>query len=1014
MKAEKESTPKTAENKKKQTQAEVSPLYQRQAENSYSQTESFNKSNTHTGIPAVHSSHSTYGEGSALTYKKLQGSLANTGDLNHPETKQKERDYKDTLSIPELRNYYGATSSNTILNNPLEQSLTDLGTQKEEKEDPDHSNKLVKTSGPDIEKQNQTPITRLITIKKGQRFNNTLIQNQDDLNRFAESEMGITRPLNWTKVFSDTSVQKIVANGGFVRYTINIEANDIQKEINTLSTDKRHFIKSDSSTDYIQNLRILDLLKQLSDEEIIDYQNKVSTQSNNPAIIEASLKAYIDLLKQKRKEQDKLESVKTKLFGLEDIYKRYVDFSKSSPSITHTSSTGIPITIVNEGYEPEKKLLTEDLIANGFEGGIPEFKTFIERYEAGFENKTAQIGIDYLKQYKHFLYVEQEKLKDEVYLESLLSKLKSSGAKQKFDKANDAENSVSNLNIAEKPYSPQENTFKNKMKADANQKVSEAENNIKDFKTLTPLAIDEGFNSEGFAQCIDTAQIKVFLQNYITSKNQMANNAINKIEKNPEHIYELDTLFTMAKQVEQVQENSIYDSILKAKYNEIHKYDVLKAVGLGILSLAIIIVTWGAATPVVIAGGILSTGISIGLAYEAIEEYKTKKDFHEVGLLSDDPSMAWVVLAIAGAALDAVALAAVLKSARPIAAAAKTFNGAEDTAKALTKLENDLAKIEGLNDKLQQNIVKQARLSVEFRNAAQDFLHAGTTINSGINPAALPELIRLAEIGIQQGILSFKNFLLELELLKVIKSVDNLSSEELKILKNAFTKAGSGEKLAGKIEGLYREIEPKYVPKGFNFIDSEKTAYNLNGIQTIIEQGSNKGYFIRLYDPNTKTLVFHHGFLETLPKWIDDVKIPLVDGKGIPTQTYATLRQMKLMQIANGSLENVAMKQIQNLETMCYIAAKIEAKIINNLDEAGKVLNEAPSMQYVKTTIQQAGYDLGKISILRTDDTLIYTAKKLKSFGFEITEDLLKKHNLSWESKIPLNFDINIKLQTIE
>ncbi len=816
MKAVKENTPKVSENKKQHRQAKISSLYQYQAENSYSQSQEsgplkqgMSESTNPTSIPPVHSSNSTYSRGSEIVYKKLQESLENTNDLSNPETRQKEKDYKDTLSIPELRNYHDIVSSNKVLSSGIgiRQSDIDLERKNGEENLTNKHGSSEKLVGFGTDKQDPDPITRLIVIKKGQKFNNKLIQNQDDLNRFAEFQMGITRPLNWTKVFSDADVQKMVANGSTVRYTINIKVNDIQKEIDTLSTSKKHFIiDTNDSADYIQNLRILDLLKQLSDEEIADYQSKVSAQYNNPATIEASLKAYIDNQKQKRNDQDKLESVKTKLFGLEDIYKRYIDFSKSSPSITYPSSTGIPITIENEGYELEKKQLTEDLIANGFEGGIPEFKNFIERYEVGFENKTAQIGIDYLKQYKHFLYVEQEKLSDERYLESLLAKLKSSGAKQKFDDANSAKNTVSNLSFADKPYSF-EIDFKDKMRTNANQKVSEAKNNIKDFKTLTPLVIDEGFDSEGFAQCTSTSEIKIFLQNYITRKNEMANNAITKITNNPEHIYELDTLFTTAKQQEQVEENSIYNSILNAKYEKIHQYDVLKAVGLGILSLAIIIVTWGAATPVVIAGGILSAGISIGFAYEAIDEYKTKKDFHDVGLLSDDPSMIWVVLAIAGAALDATALAAVLRSAKPIAAAAKTFNDAEDAAVALTKLEESLVKIEGLNAKVQANIVKQAELTVEFRTAAQNFLRAGTTINSGINPAALPELIHLAEIGIKQGILSFKNFLLELKLMKVIKSVENLTDEELKILKEAFEKAKSGNKVIDKAQYLIKQAK---------------------------------------------------------------------------------------------------------------------------------------------------------------------------------------------------------------
>ncbi|RTZ46159.1 hypothetical protein EJ377_17115 [Chryseobacterium arthrosphaerae] len=146
----------------------------------------------------------------------------------------------------------------------------------------------------------------------------------------------------------------------------------------------------------------------------------------------------------------------------------------------------------------------------------------------------------------------------------------------------------------------------------------------------------------------------------------------------------------------------------------------------------------------VIAGGALSLAMSIDVAYQTINEYKNNKEFHDLGLLSDDPSLFWVVIAIAGVALDAAALSTVLKSAKPIAKAATDFNDTENTAKALFKLENDLAKIKDLNDKVQKNIVKQAVLEREIKEALKAAKNSMFTANMMINPEFAIKLIPVA------------------------------------------------------------------------------------------------------------------------------------------------------------------------------------------------------------------------------------------------------------------------------
>jgi len=169
--------------------------------------------------------------------------------------------------------------------------------------------------------------------------------------------------------------------------------------------------------------------------------------------------------------------------------------------------------------------------------------------------------------------------------------------------------------------------------------------------------------------------------------------------------------------------------------------------------------------------------------------------------------LVWVVVAIAGAALDAAGLAAVFKAAKPITEAAELFNKSAKSAEDIKILKASLKKIEKLDTRVKLNIVRQAELTVEFRKVSREFLKASSTLNSG-GFASLSELIRLAGLGIKRGITTFEGFLLELKLNKIIKSVDNLTDEELKTLKEAFLKAKNSTSDKEKIAKDISKAEP--------------------------------------------------------------------------------------------------------------------------------------------------------------------------------------------------------------
>ncbi|MDQ0592009.1 hypothetical protein QFZ37_000378 [Chryseobacterium ginsenosidimutans] len=220
----------------------------------------------------------------------------------------------------------------------------------------------------------------------------------------------------------------------------------------------------------------------------------------------------------------------------------------------------------------------------------------------------------------------------------------------------------------------------------------------------------------------------------------------------------------------------------------------------------------------------------------------------------------------------------------------------------------------------------------------------------------------------------------------------------------------------GYVEGLYDEIDVNHKPKAFSNIKdiNEYDPKYGKGIVTRFE--GYRGYFYRNFDIKKKVFTFNHGFLLDLPNWVEDVKVPLVQGKGIPTQLYFTLRQMKLLDIIDGEIQTVRMSQIQNLDTAAFIHKATEGKIVRNFDSVD--ILAAPSNEYMKTVMTQAGYET--VSGRITGKGIYMSVKELKSRNYTLNpkfktyEDFMKEYGLDLGSKLYIDYNIEVKVEYLK
>jgi len=139
---EKDNKPHQSQAKKQTlTQPVVVPLSEGEVVGSQTQkpensTVKSGSTNRTGSIVAVHGSQTIYDQGSEIMYKKFQENLTQTGDINHPDTKNMEKDYMSTLNINQVRNYNDIKSGTYLPKNMEEQVIVHQQSKKIEETNP--------------------------------------------------------------------------------------------------------------------------------------------------------------------------------------------------------------------------------------------------------------------------------------------------------------------------------------------------------------------------------------------------------------------------------------------------------------------------------------------------------------------------------------------------------------------------------------------------------------------------------------------------------------------------------------------------------------------------------------------------------------------------------------------------------------------------------------------------------------------------------------------------------------
>jgi hypothetical protein len=483
-------------------------------------------------------------------------------------------------------------------------------------------------------------------------------------------------------------------------------------------------------------------------------------------------------------------AVHDKLLGLDEIYKVYREYRTLS-------------------MLPESDVLRDQLAQQlprfGF-ATIEEFAAYVERFERSFAAGALRIALDLLGRYAATLAQEAQRYRDPLVVKGLYQRLSGFRANQQLFRKNAPiwNDYAARANHEEKqrglPGSggmAVEGPTIVQMIAGANARAAKAsaEGSIQLLAKDYPIFTEDGLppahriDKNQLAQ-VDEDQLMPLLLGHVATRSQAIADARAQLEADHALIYRLDRLMPRFYAELEIQPGSIHDQIVQ---DRIHADAMTKAVTgivLALVAIALTVVSLGAATPagVAAAASVGAASVNAYMAYDESRQYTAQHALGHAGL-TDDPSVAWLALAIVGAGLDAAAAA---KAVRALAPAARALDAGGELAR-FTSTVDALARSRQLDDQIATAANRAAAARRGFTAAKGELTAALSKAYAFPGPFTDPDvyraLVKMAAAKLREGSHSLSVFLAELKQARLAAHLAELSPEELVKAKQAWADA---------------------------------------------------------------------------------------------------------------------------------------------------------------------------------------------------------------------------------
>jgi hypothetical protein len=560
--------------------------------------------------------------------------------------------------------------------------------------------------------------------------------------------------------------------------------------------------------DYDKLFEIAKKIERMPPGQVADYASKVTGSTTDLDAFDAALDKYITEHATREHQASERDKVKTQLLGLEEVYKKYRSYKSALTTEAMGASMGmsvpgapvmLPGTPTASGMY--RKELEELLKPHGF-ASISEFEAFIKKFEKAFELEAVNITKDLMAKYAGRLYREAERYKDPKELSALHQKL--GGVRTNYKEFEKNAKISNNYNRdSEMSRLPGNGHLRPKIgpaeakaaydKAAAAKAAAQAD--VQGLAGAHPifqedhLPLDRRIDKASLASA-DESQLGSLIQSHLAARQKDVAEARDRLDDKPELIYKLDKLLPQFYLQQNIASGSIYDMIIQDKIKDDAIMKLIGGIVLAVVAIALAIVSFGTATPAIAAGAAaMGFGLSAYMAYDEYQHYAEEKDMADVGF-AKDPSVVWLVVAVAGAALD---MGAAVKAMKALGPAAKTLEAGGDAAE-FAKLVKALEAKGEIDAKIARAAEQAAAARKGFVEASGELASAmGGKLYSFPGPLTDPDvyraLVKMAKEGFGVVWHESVQFLEHIRKLRIDKGLKDLSPEEIVKVREAWEQA---------------------------------------------------------------------------------------------------------------------------------------------------------------------------------------------------------------------------------
>ena len=535
--------------------------------------------------------------------------------------------------------------------------------------------------------------------------------------------------------------------------------------------------------DYERLLRIAAKLAELSDEELAEYAERTAQTTTDVGAFESSVNAWVAQLRQRRATGLEADQASAALAGMDSIYAMYRSWQTgllmgAPPSwIADWEAlpvSGLPATAdgsMNQLYLQMRRALAPF--------GYPSLRAFevgIARFVTAFRESAVNEAASVLDRYEHVLLREQRRYTPgSAAVTSLHADL--APARASFSTAAEQRRNVlpPNPNLSAGAI-----LRSNAATAAAESSMTQGRAQVRAQMDLNPLLGYANFPVDDLARCNSVADTQSVLTTYITDSLGHVADTRARLRDDHEIVFKLDTLVALTKSHLGIEPGSIWELIITD-----HQAPTVDEIELQVM-LAVVGVALGIASGGSALAAVAGLGLSSVMALQTYEDYALRSDAYGAQLLSEDPWLGWVVLAIVGVVADLAVVASVI---RPIRPALKAFQETGDIA----ALEIQLA---GVEERIRSSILARAELELRARSGWASIWEgvvpggaARASIGIDLLSEQIGKVVYSVQLNLRRGINTFTKWRLSREAADLIGDINRLSPAQIAQIRAAYSQA---------------------------------------------------------------------------------------------------------------------------------------------------------------------------------------------------------------------------------